>query len=138
MQIAICERKCASCNWIGGTPEVGDFAYGQFIFAGEQGTIHAIHNSIENSNWDWVSVFAENAGNIPEIVARIADPIDGQRLRTNQVCPNCLESNWEWWDGKRICLKEIPDATFATFENLNDQRKSEAIRQIELELTTTR
>lgn len=51
MKIGFFEAKCADCGSIFAKPELGDFAYGQFLFTGERGTVYAYFDAIDHPVW---------------------------------------------------------------------------------------
>ncbi|WP_116811762.1 hypothetical protein [Steroidobacter cummioxidans] len=125
MNIRLFEARCAACRASFAKPELGDFAYGSFIFTGVSGTVHAYFEAIENPVWKRAEGFVPTLTNgiqrgdfLLAACAHFADPVGGQRLTADHVCPKCRSHELASWAGQRMGEAEIPEASFRTFLSL--------------------
>lgn len=119
--VATFEAKCAGCGESFQHPSFGDFSYGENILYAASGR-----------NQVWVSAFSEFPQRLKslldtslskkfwDILASLADPIEGQKLVAKITCPYCSSDRLEYWDGKRIGLTSIQEATFSQVFDLDD------------------
>ena len=135
-QMATCKSKCASCGKVFGSPHLGDFAYGQAILTGTRGSARAYLHAIDNEACEIVGSLIPDADTDTfwEVVARLADPIDGQSLTMSHVCPYCQSSDVDSWPDTIAGSADVPCATFGAFLTLaaehQKQRIGELIREI--------
>ena len=125
MQIATSKAKCASCGAAFLTPDLGEFSYGQALFRGEKGNVFAYFNAVGHPVWEFVESVLPSAGDdrtriaigarIQAACAHIADPVNGQQLVNEHVCPVCQSSKLEWWGGERVGLMEVADVSYKHF-----------------------
>jgi len=123
MEIALCKAKCASCGAEFSQPELGDFAYGAFVFTGERGTVHAYFEVFEVPApvWNFLEdvLPQPHSGELLQgACAHFADPVTGQRLSNKFICPKCQSSNLAYWGGERTGFAEVPEASFSQFMGL--------------------
>jgi len=140
MQVATFEACCAQCDRKFVYPDLGDFAYGCFIFTGERGSVFAIFDAIESPIWERIAaVVAEVRPKISEVLqgrliqnvcTLLADRIDGQSLRKGHVCPHCQSTDWKSWQGARIGTVELPRVSFCQFLQLPGQDQETEIRRL--------
>jgi hypothetical protein len=134
--VRLFEARCAACANPFAKPELGDFAYGQFVFTGEFGTAYAYFEAIGHPVWDCLAAAApalnDKAGQghlIQAACAYFADPIEEQRLCNHPVCPKCLSKNLSYWSGRKLGEAEIAVVSFSRFASLSEQdrlRKAKA------------
>jgi hypothetical protein len=135
-EITTFEARCGECGLAFASPSLSDFVYGEFILSGVSGTAHAHLVAVGNEVCDYISsVVPElDPATFQELIARIADPVNGQRLTMSHVCPGCQSSNWDTWRGQRYGTVSIPSVTFYSFCTLSaDQwrtRVLEALNEI--------
>lgn len=128
MKIGLFEARCANCGHCFGKPELGDFAYGQFLFTGERGTVYAYFEAIGHPVWARLEAAAPAVKDRFELgrllqaaCAYFADAIEGQRLCNEHVCPKCLSQHLASWDGRKLGVTEVPVASFSRFTSLSEQ-----------------
>jgi Zn finger protein HypA/HybF involved in hydrogenase expression len=119
--VATFDAKCAGCGKPFEHPSFGDFSYGENILYAASGR-----------NQAWASAFSEFPQRLKslldtsqskkfwDILASLADPIEGQKLVAKITCPHCSSDRLEYWDGKRIGLTSIQEATFSQVFGLDD------------------
>lgn len=119
MAISTFKAKCASCGGEFSHPSLGDFAYGEFLFTGEEGTVYCHFKSLDHPVWGLVErilssqvATADRGATIQAACAALADPIKGQRFVNGHVCPICQSSSWESWEGERVGSTDVPEAAF--------------------------
>ena len=135
MNVATFTACCASCGGTFSHPDLGDFAYGLFVFTGERGTVFALLEAIGHPVFELVSrvltdtnTSGEDGGSlIPEVCANVADPVAAQRLRCHHVCPLCQSDSWKWWGGERTGAMDIADASYSEFQLLSEQEQRQRI-----------
>jgi hypothetical protein len=125
MPVATFEACCAQCARKFVYPDLGDFAYGSFLFTGEHGSVFAVFDALESPVWQRVAAaVAQVRPEIPEVqqgpliqkvCALLADRIDGQGLRNCHICPHCQSTEWKWWHGARIGTVELPRVSYCRF-----------------------
>jgi DNA-directed RNA polymerase subunit RPC12/RpoP len=119
--IATFEAKCAECGKAFEHPSLGDFAYGENIFYTNDG-MHQV----------WVSAFSAFPQRVKklidgpqpmkfwDILASCADPVNGQKFVAKIICPHCNSDGLESWEGRRIGMTSIQEATFLRVLDLED------------------
>jgi hypothetical protein len=135
-QIPTFAATCATCGSRFGHPDLGDFAYGEFILTGESGNGHAYLNAIGNPVVEFVAGMIEDASIIQEVTARLADPVDGQRFTMSHVCPTCRSHEWESWHGERLASEDVAEALFSEFLSLSLDDRKRRILEVLRELRT--
>jgi hypothetical protein len=130
MEVATFEARCAGCLEKFSYPDLGDFAYGSFVFTGERGNVHAYYEALGCPVWDFIAPVVESCLSgvaerdhgkwIQTTCAGVADPIDGQRLCRRHVCPLCQSSQWSYWQGQRTGSVHLPEVTFKGFLSLQE------------------
>jgi hypothetical protein len=141
MQIAVSNAKCASCGSEFSSPDLGDFSYGQFLFSGEKGNVFAYFPAIDHPVWEFVkSAFPSGSDDttrkalgarIQAACAHIADPVNGQQLVHQHVCPVCQSSKWEWWGGERVGWIEVANVTYKNFLSQPDTERRRVILEFD-------
>jgi hypothetical protein len=128
MKIGLFEASCADCGNLFGKPELGEFAYGQFLFTGERGSVYAYFEGIDHPVWVRLEASApllrdrtEQGRAVQAACAYFADPVAEQRLQNQHVCPNCLSHNLATWGGRKRGEAEIPVASFSRFLSLSEE-----------------
>lgn len=131
------EARCAECDALFGAPFLGDFAYGEFILTGSRGTAFSHLSAIGHSVWDYISsVIAETHPDaLPEVVARLADPVDDQPLTGSHVCPKCGSTHWADWGGVKRGFVDISPATFEALLSLPPEDRRQRVLNVLNEVT---
>lgn len=119
MKIGLFEARCADCCTSFAKPELGDFAYGRFLFTGHRGTVHAHFETIEHPVWALLEAAVPALNDrtrqgrlIQDACAHFADTVEGQRLLNQHVCPKCYSHSLASWDGRKVGETEVPIACF--------------------------
>lgn len=109
---------CLECGESFSHPTLSDFAYGQGWFSTPDGRRHAQVNGLAE--------FPSRVGRFVEdddfwnALARLADPIDGQRLVNDTRCPHCGSTNLDSWPDEQTGIVEVETVTFERATQLND------------------
>jgi hypothetical protein len=125
MKLETIESKCMDCGKKFSCPDLGDFAYGSFVFSGEKGGVFGRFNALGNPAWDFIGTVLKQNGSgrqaecdygerLQAACAHFADAIKGQRLVNHRVCPRCFSANVEWG----LPLKEsveVPEVSHGEF-----------------------
>lgn len=135
--IATFESKCASCHSVFAAPWLGEFAYGEFVLTGMRGNVYALLTAIGNEAWDLVQAVVPDVDvdTFQELLARLADPVNGQSWTMSHVCPRCESHEWTYWGGDRMGNVDVPNATFNTFLALQPVEREQRALQLLAELT---
>ena len=131
--VVLFAAECASCASVFPAPCLGDFAYGEFIFFGERGTVYVYLNAFSEPAWEIVcsEFMAGDGEKIQSTVAAVADTANGQRLCASHVCPVCYSRNWtRWGELPAVGRIEIGVATFVAFNALSVEDQRRLIRSI--------
>ncbi len=121
-EIAVFEAQCANCTRDFSHPSLGDFAYGEVLLCTMDGRHHAFVSGLSD--------FAERVralipptgiGSFWSILASLADPICGQPLSSAIRCPHCASANIAYWEGRRVGVIRVPEATFTHAAVLSDE-----------------
>jgi hypothetical protein len=141
MKIGLFEATCADCGSAFAKPELGDLAYGQFLFTGESGTVYAYFDSIGHPVWDRLKAAApalndeaEQGPLIQAACAYFADPIHEQRLHNDHVCPQCHSRNLASWDGRRLGEADVAVVSFSRFSSWSEERQILAAKEFYAQL----
>lgn len=131
-RVATFEAKCQSCGNVFPSPQLSDFAYGEFLLTGTDGTVHAHLVAIDNEAWAVADPVVPNGDvdTLQEVVARLADPVDGQPLTMLHICPSCQSNDWAYWGRDRIGSADIPSATFNKFLALQPVQRKQRVREL--------
>jgi hypothetical protein len=126
------EAKCAHCGEVFSAPSLGDFGYGTFLLFGELGTVYAVLDAVNSSVWQQIAseLSTDDGNRILNVVAAVADRVQGQGLRAHHACPACLSRKWESWEGRRIGVIEIGEATFSEFISLTEGDRRQRIHSV--------
>jgi DNA-directed RNA polymerase subunit RPC12/RpoP len=129
IEIVTLEAKCGSCGKIFDYPTLSDFAYGQFIFCGENGRVHAYCEVFNPATKLLEVLLPENCGAelYQSALAELADPILGQKLKTKMRCPNCTSLKLEYWGGKKTGSMWVKPTTY---NNLLSLSRNELIQKV--------
>lgn len=119
--MATFEGKCKSCGQLFELPSLGDFAYGENLL-----------HTIDGKHHEWVNGFSEFPERVSgllnenqkkmswDILAALADKIEGKRLVTDLVCPHCSSQEIEYWEGSRIGMATTPEISFTRASQLDN------------------
>lgn len=120
-QISTFEAKCASCGKTFEHPSLGP-VYGELMLC-----------STDGKHYAWASAFSELPQKLSALlpgasakmfwraVAHLADPISEQKLADQIHCSHCASSNIEFWEGERIGVMSVPEASFRDASALSAQ-----------------
>ena len=129
-RVSLFSAMCARCESTFAWPVLPDMSYGELILTGERGTVHAYACLVENPAFEFISSLlgpGSPTEQIHESLARAADPIDGQRLTANRVCPVCRSREWKYWAGDFVGMADLPDASFDEFLRLSETLRRERV-----------
>jgi hypothetical protein len=114
---------CTNCRQVFELPSLGDMTYGEILLHGERGTVHRYVSVLDHPAWSVI----ENVLPPPEgasmrwwqVLAALADSVEGQRLKVEPVCPHCQADGTHFrtpkWASKTPRVGEVDEATFTTF-----------------------
>jgi hypothetical protein len=132
LRLSTCRATC-SCRAVFEYPELGDFAYGSFVFFGTEGTAFAHFDALGSEISKVVGdVLGSScsAETFQGVCARLADPVKGQQLVPNHVCPSCRSSSWESWGGDCVGWMDVPEVTHVAFLSLHHDERRRRIREL--------
>ncbi|MCC6271775.1 MAG: hypothetical protein IT190_10895 [Microbacteriaceae bacterium] len=126
--IATFEAKCGDCGHCFPHPSLGDLSYGEKLFCTLDGSSYA-YASAFTAFGQRVSALKkpEAAGEYWAILASLADPISGRPLSHRIHCPQCSSGNLASWDGRKLGVVQVPDATFVSATNLSSEELSRRV-----------
>jgi hypothetical protein len=127
MQIATFKARCGSCLSEFCAPFFGDFDYGCFLFSSVTGNAFAHFHAINHPIWKFAEATLSDDYPLQNAIARIADPVGGQRLVCHHVCPVCQSSKWARWEGDRVGSIRVEEATFNEFQSLSNTERTRAL-----------
>src|SRR5438067_778091 len=136
IEIVALEAKCGSCGKLFDYPTLSDFAYGEFIFCGENGRVHA-YCAISNPATKLLQVLLPekcSAEMYQSALAEFADPILGQKLKTEMRCPKCISVKLEIWGGKKSGIMWVKPTTYNSILYLSREELIQKISNIASEL----
>jgi hypothetical protein len=141
IRVAMCRAECGDCGKQFPYPFLGDFAYGGFILRRADGFSFCFLSAFDNPAWDFVSAHVQKKGHVQEwgpvlheVIARLADKVDGHSLTTQGLCPHCGSHCFRDWGQERISWAEIQEVTFRSFTALDEQSKEALVHRLELEV----
>jgi hypothetical protein len=141
--LAMCKAGCRDCGGECSYPSLSDFTYGDFILHSDDGLTFRLLHAINNEVWNFADKHVldkkdvsarERASILQEVVARLADCMDGHSFTMRMVCPFCGSNHLSRWDGERTSLADIPEATFQAFLSLGEIAKETLLHNLELEV----
>jgi hypothetical protein len=129
---------CTNCRQVFDLPSLGDMNYGEILLHGERGTVHRYVCVLDHPVWTVIdAVFSpqepEGSRRWWRASAAAADPVDGQRLQVEPVCPHCQADSGCFrtpkWASKTPRRGEVDNATFNAFLALpsDEQRRRIAV-----------
>ncbi|WP_338846315.1 hypothetical protein V8J88_21465 [Massilia sp. W12] len=138
MIVTTFEAKCSNCSETSFFPELGDFAYGDFIFYGEGGSAFGYFSAHGNSAWAVIEALipASGTGNqsgakheqlIQAACAAMADPISNQTLSNRRRCPHCGSMSFEYWSGAQGQKMDVRQVEHVRFLALSREAQKKAL-----------
>ena len=127
--IPMCKAVCGYCARESPYPELGDFAYGQFILHRDDGQDFRYLQGLGNDVWDCAAAHV-SAGLLQEVVARLADAPAGRYFTIAMVCPYCGSRRFRDWGGEQLSSRDIPSATFRAFAALGPAEKKGLLERL--------
>lgn len=128
MEIQTFKAKCSDCRSEFARPELGDMAYGEFIFTGSEGTVFCYFRAIGNPVIDAVERLVKLNSNFSSVFAFLADAVDGQKMNAAHICPVCRSTKFDYWSGARVGSMTVQDASFTHYLSLQEPDQIAAIR----------
>lgn len=117
--------RCAGCGSSFSRPEISDFGYGMMLFSTSDGRHHKK-----------ASAFGEfqrrvgrltTVGDFRDALARLADPIAGQKLVAVRPCPHCGSTELKSWCGVETGTTVCEEVTFFQASLLNEDELASRI-----------
>ena len=115
---------CTNCRRQFELPSLGDMTYGDVLLHGERGTVHRYVCVLDHPVWRVIeTVLGPRApeGSVQwwRALAALADPVEGQHLQVDAVCPYCQADSTHFRTPKAAPrtprVAEVEDATFNVF-----------------------
>jgi len=132
--IPMCKATCADCGRQFPYPELGDFAYGEFILHRDDGQDFRYLQGLGNEVWDCAAAHV-STGILQKVVARLVDAPAGRYFTIAMVCPCCGSRRFRDWGGEHLSSREIPSATFRAFSALGLAEKEGLLERLEHSLS---
>lgn len=123
---------CANCRQVFELPSLGDMTYGAALLHGERGTMHRYVCVLDHPVWGVIEAVLRPTEPKAftrwwQVLAAVSDPVGGQRLRIEAVCPHCQAdaSHFRTLDSpsKMPRVGEVDDAAFTGFIALPDDER---------------
>lgn len=139
-KVAMCNAVCGHCKRNFPYPSLGDSEHGLFILNRDDGRAFRYLRTSDNAVWDFVAARIKPASNVPvrssgavlqEVVARLADHSEGRPFTIEMVCPYCKSRHFHDWGGEQVSSEEIRDATFHSFNSLDQSGKKRLVEELE-------
>jgi hypothetical protein len=119
VSIAECEAECGQCGCRFQHPWLGDFSYGEAVFATADGSSFAIASAQSPfARRVAALVSTHQARRFWEVLAGLADPLEGQALLCGLVCPWCFSREIARWGTPSGNFVSVREATFESAEQL--------------------
>jgi hypothetical protein len=119
-EIATFEAKCGNCGRCFSHPSLGDLVYGEVVLCSLNGSHYATASAFtEFCERVSALIRPEHKRSYWSIVASLADPISDQPLSSSLRCPHCASAQLEYWDGKKLGVMQVPEATFRSAMGLS-------------------
>src|SRR4051812_17465207 len=123
---------CTNCKRTFELPSLGESIYGEALLHGERGVAHRYVCLFDHPVWNTIeAVFRarepNGSGRWWQVLASLADPVDGEHLRFDVVCPHCQAdaSHFHTPQGapEKASVGEVEDATFNAFLALSEDER---------------
>ena len=115
-------------------PSLGDFSYGELIFQTSDGQNFVIATLINNKSFDIIRDTLKDIDNKKcdpqNVLAKLADPINGQEFTNETLCPICGHKQRLFSDDIKTTTKELAFATWENFESLSRENQVILITEI--------
>jgi hypothetical protein len=112
-EIAVFEAQCGNCARHFSHPSLGDCAYGEVLLCTLDGNHYATVSAFTDFSQRVEALMGSEAENsFWSVLASLADAISGQPLSSGIRCPHCASDNIAYWEGRRVGVSEVPEATF--------------------------
>jgi len=115
------EAKCAQCASQFDHPGIGDFTYGENIFYTIDGRQKVWVSALSTFPQRVISMLdPSRSKKLWDILASLADPVDGQKLVARIVCPYCASDHMDYWSGNQIGVASLQEAMFLNSGELDE------------------
>ena len=129
MDVATFKAACAECGHEFLRPELGDFAYGEFLLCTESGREFFHFSAMENPACKLVEPQLPKGVKFAAVMASLADPVNEEALVSHPVCPSCQSSKLAYWGGDRVGQRVVLAATFTRFLGLPSSEQQLAVQE---------
>jgi DNA-directed RNA polymerase subunit M/transcription elongation factor TFIIS len=113
------QAKCGSCGQLFAHPSLGDQAYGETVLCNSDGSAYAWVSAFSKMPQRVKALMPNMAEGFWNVIASMADPIEGKCVSNRIHCPKCSAETLEFWEGDQIGSAEVPEATFQVTEALS-------------------
>ena len=116
--------RCAACNSAFSRPELSDHQYGTVLLSTTDGKHHALLSGLD----EFPKRISRFVGlDLWQVLARLADPLNGLNLVVDRPCPACGSTELESWSGVKTGLTDVGLVTFERARRLTEQQLRERI-----------
>jgi hypothetical protein len=127
---------CTNCKRTFELPSLGESTYGELLVHGERGIAHRYVCLFDHPVWDAIETFfraREPIGSQSwfDVLASLADPVDGEHLQYYVVCPHC-QADASHFRTPKVASKtprigEVEDAAFDAFLALSEHERRQRV-----------
>ena len=130
-EFATFQAKCAECSKVFDHPCLSDYAYGEFIFCGEDGKTFAYCNSFDPTSRLIDALLPDEFTDemLQAALANLADRIGIQKLTNKIYCPGCHATNLEYFHGTKTGVMWVKQVTYHDLLSLNRENLKAKISQ---------
>ena len=126
---------CTNCRQVFELPSLGDMTYGETLLHGDRGGVHRYVCVLDNPAWSVIeAVLPPPVGSSMrwwQELAALADPVAGEHLKVEAVCPHCQADSSHFrapkWASKTPRIGEVEDATFDAFLALSPAEQRQRV-----------
>ena len=138
--VATFRADCQACGHAFPNPLLSDFDYGECLLRGERGSAVRHLVALTEPAWDVIMELFPgprvtpqgypDAGRLRWVIARLADPVDGERFLMDITCPRCHSTDVDYGAGESLGTIDVPDATFERFMTLSPAERAAEVESL--------
>ena len=138
--VATFRAECRACGHVFPNPLLSDFDYGECLLRGERGRAIRHLDALTEPAWKVISNLCPgphvtpegypDAGRLRWVIARLADPVDGERFLMEIICLLCHSRDVTYGAGENLGTISVPDATFDRFMSLSPAERAATVESL--------
>ncbi|WP_348945345.1 hypothetical protein ABHF33_01710 [Chitinibacter sp. FCG-7] len=122
--------KCGNCKQIFAHPSLGDFAYGEIIFCSIDGQQYTHASAFSEFAQKISRLMPDNSSDFWDVIASLVDSIEDRKYSPHIHCLFCSSDNIEFWEGERIGVMNVSEASFLAAAALPEHELKLLVAQI--------